>query len=66
MQSLPLTRRTAQLSPSRSDSESFLTTAERQRIQIAYLTLVEQEHVLRLAQVRAERRVLERPSEGYR
>jgi hypothetical protein len=46
--------------------DEILSPAERRRVQIAFLTLVEQEHILRLAQVRAERRALERHAEGCR
>jgi hypothetical protein len=35
-----------------------LTAAERRRVALASLTLLEQEYVLRLAQIRADRRAL--------
>lgn len=48
------------------NSERPLSSAELRRVQIAYLTLVEHEHILRLAQVRAERKALERRAAGCR
>jgi hypothetical protein len=62
MRNVQYAPRLAQTNQSRFEDEAPLTAAERRNVALAALQIQEQRYRLRLAQIAAERRALERPS----